>query len=158
MASVPNTTTFTLQNVVSVVGGTSLSAAFANSVDSYFDPAYKGSKNNLLNFRNYNEVVPYVEIVPPQQLLFNSNGDPYDIAYFSISSNVTWTASIYDPASIVNSWGPYSGGPNGTIYFYLAPNQHSYTKPVEIEVTDGVNAWTWGSICQDGTMDTCDYV
>jgi hypothetical protein len=52
--SVPNTTTFTLQDVTNVVGGTTLSQAFANSVDSRFDPAYKGSKNSLYNFRNYN--------------------------------------------------------------------------------------------------------
>lgn len=51
--SVPNTTTFSLQDVVNVTGGTSLSAAFTNSVDAYFDVAYKGSKDNLLNFRNY---------------------------------------------------------------------------------------------------------
>lgn len=51
--SVPNTTTFTLQDVIDVVGGTSLTAAFANSTDAYFDASYKGSKNQLLNFRNY---------------------------------------------------------------------------------------------------------
>lgn len=51
--SVPNTNTFSLQDVVNVTGGTSLQAAFDNSIDAYFDPAYKGSKNNLLNFRNY---------------------------------------------------------------------------------------------------------
>jgi hypothetical protein len=53
MATVPNTTTFSLQDVVNVVGGSSLSAAFTNAVDACFDPTYKGSKNNLLNFRNY---------------------------------------------------------------------------------------------------------
>jgi len=53
MPSVPNTNTFTLQDVVAVVGGASLSAAFANSVDAYFDAAYKGSKDRLSNFRNY---------------------------------------------------------------------------------------------------------
>lgn len=51
--NVPNTTTFSLTDVTAITGGTSLSAAFTNSVDSYFDPAYKGSKDNLLNFRNY---------------------------------------------------------------------------------------------------------
>ena len=54
--SVPNTDTFTLQDVVAVTGltgATSLTAAFAASTDSYFDPTYKGSKDNLLNFRNY---------------------------------------------------------------------------------------------------------
>ena len=51
--SVPNTNTFSLQDVVGVVGGTSLTQAFSNSVDAYFDPTYKGSKDRLSNFRNY---------------------------------------------------------------------------------------------------------
>jgi len=51
--SVPDTNTFSLQNVVAVVGGSDLITAYANSIDSYFDPVYKGSKNSLYNFRNY---------------------------------------------------------------------------------------------------------
>lgn len=51
--SVPNTNTFHLTDVTSITGGTSLSAAFSNSIDSYFDATYKGSKNRLSNFRNY---------------------------------------------------------------------------------------------------------
>ena len=55
---VPNTATFSLQNVVDIVGGTNLTQAFANSVDVLFDPAYKGAKNNLYNFRNYGTYGP----------------------------------------------------------------------------------------------------
>jgi len=51
--SVPNTNTFHLTDVTAVTGGTSLSAAFTNSTDSYFDATYKGSKDRLSNFRNY---------------------------------------------------------------------------------------------------------
>lgn len=51
--SVPNTNTFRLTDVTAITGGTSLSAAFANSNDAYFDPTYKGSKDRLSNFRNY---------------------------------------------------------------------------------------------------------
>ncbi len=56
---VPDTNTFALTDVVAAVedhaGGISdtLSDAFAHSIDSYFDSAYKGSKNSLYNFRNY---------------------------------------------------------------------------------------------------------
>lgn len=57
MSTVPDTSTFSLQDVVDVVGGTSLVAAFSNSVDSYFDPAYKGSKDALYCFRNYDTSV-----------------------------------------------------------------------------------------------------
>lgn len=57
--SVPNTDTFSLQDVYNVVHGhasgtqTNLQSCFDNSVDSYFDTNYKGSKNSLYNFRNY---------------------------------------------------------------------------------------------------------
>ena len=57
--SVPNTSTFTLQDVVAVTGGTSLTAAFANATGT-FDPAYEGSKNSLYNFRNYSQGCPAV--------------------------------------------------------------------------------------------------
>ena len=51
---VPNTTTFTLQNVVDVVDNDdNLVGVFNDAVASKFDPAYSGVKNNLLNFRNY---------------------------------------------------------------------------------------------------------
>jgi hypothetical protein len=50
---VPNTTTFALTDVTAVVGGTSLTAAYTNSTDAFFDPTYKGSKNSQYNFRNY---------------------------------------------------------------------------------------------------------
>lgn len=53
MASVPNTTNFSLTDVTAIVGGTSLTTAFTNSIDSYFDINYKGSKDRLSNFRNY---------------------------------------------------------------------------------------------------------
>ena len=52
---VPNTTTFTLQNVVDTVNPTTddLVDSFADAVASKFDDSYEGSKNQLLNFRNY---------------------------------------------------------------------------------------------------------
>ncbi|NQW35445.1 MAG: hypothetical protein HQ471_00420 [Flavobacteriales bacterium] len=53
--AVPNTTTFDLQTVVNVVNPTSddLTDCFADAIANKFDPTYSGSKNNLLNFRNY---------------------------------------------------------------------------------------------------------
>ena len=54
---VPNTTTFTLQNVVDVVDNDdNLVGVFNDAVASKFDSAYSGAKNNLLNFRNYDGV------------------------------------------------------------------------------------------------------
>ena len=53
--AVPDTTTFTLQNVVDEVNPTTddLVDCFADAVASKFDSSYEGSKNQLLNFRNY---------------------------------------------------------------------------------------------------------
>jgi hypothetical protein len=54
--SVPDTTTFALSNVIACVepSSNSLSECFADSNDGLFDIAYKGSKDRLSNFRNYN--------------------------------------------------------------------------------------------------------
>jgi hypothetical protein len=56
MGNVPDTYTFSLQDVVDVVepvGVNTLQACFDAAADSNFDPAYKGDKNSLRNFRNY---------------------------------------------------------------------------------------------------------
>ena len=51
---VPNTTTFTLQNVVDEIDNDdNLVGCFNDATASYFDSSYEGSKNQLLNFRNY---------------------------------------------------------------------------------------------------------
>lgn len=57
--AVPNTTTFNLQNVTTAVHGDTaaarnLSSAFSASIDPAFNATYKGSKNQLYNFRDYN--------------------------------------------------------------------------------------------------------
>ena len=55
--SVPDTSTFSLINVKTELGlgaTTDLSTCFKNSIDASFDINYKGSKNSLYNFRNYN--------------------------------------------------------------------------------------------------------
>ena len=53
--SVPNTDTFSLQDVIDEVNPTTddLVDCFADAIAGNFDPAYEGSKDRLLNFRNY---------------------------------------------------------------------------------------------------------
>ena len=53
--AIPDTNTFNLQNVVNEVAPISsdLSASFLAAIPAYFDSNYSGSKNSLLNFRNY---------------------------------------------------------------------------------------------------------
>lgn len=55
MAGVPDTNTFSLQDVVDIIPGvqTSLQDCFDDALADLFDPAYEGSKDALLNFRNY---------------------------------------------------------------------------------------------------------
>ena len=55
--AVPNTTTFTMDDVFDEVGYLDLVTCFSNSVDSYFNPLYKGSKDRLSNFRDYKVTV-----------------------------------------------------------------------------------------------------
>ena len=58
--AVPDTTTFTLQDVVNTVNTTTddLVDCFADAVSGSFDSSYSGSKTSLLNFRNYGGTVP----------------------------------------------------------------------------------------------------
>jgi len=58
---VPNTSTFTLQDVVNEVNPTTddLVDCFSDAILAGFDSAYEGSKNQLLNFRNYSSLSPF---------------------------------------------------------------------------------------------------
>lgn len=64
---VPDAASFKLSDVIAAVEdhagdiSNTLVTAFANSIDSYFDPAYKGSKDRQSNFRNYG---PTYEPIP----------------------------------------------------------------------------------------------
>ena len=56
LTKVPDTTTFSLRDVCDVVqpsGGDTLVDCFNEAVSGLFDANYSGSKNSLLNFRNY---------------------------------------------------------------------------------------------------------
>jgi hypothetical protein len=81
--SVPNNTVFSLQDVIAVLGcAGNLTACFTYAVDSYFDAAYKGSKTNLLNFRNYTQ--PYIS-VSNNSCRFHYNQPPYDANVVTVS-------------------------------------------------------------------------
>jgi hypothetical protein len=92
MGQVPDTTTFTLQDVVNVIGGTSLGYCITNSVDSYFDATYKGSKNDLYCFRNYTE--PYISC-NPTSVIFHYNGTVYYNSNITTVSYAKGTLSSY---------------------------------------------------------------
>jgi len=68
--AIPDTNTFSLQDVVTEINPTTddLVDCFADSVDGNFDVLYKGSKNQLLNFRNYGAVIVFI---PTYGYLYN---------------------------------------------------------------------------------------
>lgn len=102
--SVPNTNTFTLDSVKVVVGGNSLSQCFANSVDAYFDPTYKGSKDRLSNFRNY--TIPsynyasgkYITAVVYSGYIYRSND--YGSTWLQVGTSAIWRGVAMDSTAM----------------------------------------------------------
>lgn len=64
--SVPDTNTFTLQDVVNelIPFVDTLVGCFAVAIDGEFDPAYKGSKDRQSNFRNYGLGLKWIHLEP----------------------------------------------------------------------------------------------
>jgi hypothetical protein len=92
--AVPDTSTFDLQTVVNVVNPTTddLIDSFADAVASKFDSTYSGSKNELLNFRNYDaNVANTLTVITTSTLAIPS----YPLAYVDNQStntqNLTFT-------------------------------------------------------------------
>jgi hypothetical protein len=105
MGSIPNTTNFSLQDVKNVVHQNDLASCLIYAVDAYFDPAYKGSKNNLLNFRNYQE--PYISC-SPTSCRYHNNKVPYD----SPSTTVSYAQGTYTYSWTTGSHFTYSKSGN----------------------------------------------
>ena len=89
--AVPDTTTFTLQDVVTEVNPTTddLVDCFADAVASKFDSNYSGSKNSLLNFRNYGAVTltTFHLTVNTPKSTFACYGTANNVAYHNGGSN-----------------------------------------------------------------------
>lgn len=73
--AVPNTTTFSLQDVINELGITSnksLSNCFTLAIDGLFDSSYKQSKTELDDFRNYNAGLTLVQFQMTSQKYFTN--------------------------------------------------------------------------------------
>lgn len=79
MATVPDTTTFNLQNVVDAVNPTTddLIDCFNDADMDLFDQAYYDTGNDMLEFRNYGETEKdYIYFYLPGPFSFNATGTP----------------------------------------------------------------------------------
>ena len=141
MASVPNTATFSLTDVNVVLGQTNLVSCLAVAVDWCFNPAYKGSKNSLLNFRDYNTArIPVVTMTGLENnggsASFNlvSNG-PITMTYtLTADSATTRSATLSLGGSVVNTCSTGTakhGTKTGAITFASASTQ-SFTLSVGV--------------------------
>lgn len=143
--AIPNTTTFTLVNVcdeLNLIGADrNLVKCFSSANPNYFDPAYSGSKNSLLNFRDYGSHDKPVFIITPLDIEFtiwSSSAVIFDMwvehdsgIVASIGQPSSWISSIKESGSLTLSWfkvylNAYPGGstlPNpryGSITVYLS--------------------------------------
>ena len=77
--AVPNTTTFTLQDVVDEINPTTddLVDCFADANASGFDATYEGSKNQLLNFRNYSHITTEGPNFPSSSTSVSDSGEAW---------------------------------------------------------------------------------
>ena len=125
--AVPNTDTFTLQNVVDAVIPTTddLSDCFNDAVSGQFDPAYEGNKDNLLNFRNYGNQSSGTGVVTVNNSLFQTGSysylPPAGLGYYAAqvkSTNGSGTGMLanIELTTILN------GNPNPT-YFWSGQYQ-----------------------------------
>ena len=86
---VPDTTTFTLQNVVDVVNPTTddLVDCFSDAFTLKFDTNYSGSKDQLLNFRNYDNF----------RTAFSASTASKDPCALSLNQTYYWNRTFVDP-------------------------------------------------------------
>jgi len=99
MAGVPDTATFSLQDVVNVIplAQSSLQDCFDDAVDDFFDPTYKGSKDALLNFRNYGgSVGMYFQYVIANDGFIDHNDFGWSTVRSAASGSTLYTASQYE--------------------------------------------------------------
>ena len=118
--AVPDTTTFTLQDVVTEVNPTTddLVDCFADAVSSKFDSNYSGSKNSLLNFRNYGAVTLttfHLTVNTPKSTLA-CDGTANNVAYHNGGSN---TIAAVGDTVYSNSTGTttYPAGTYGQTFY-----------------------------------------
>jgi hypothetical protein len=116
--TVPDTNTFTLDNVRFAVGAgyVTLADCFAYADPTYFDPNYSGSKNSLLNFRNYHPPVGASLSIDNQLVEFNTT--PVNAICYGYSRTINVTCSGSWNVTRSDIWfncSPVGGTGNGSV-------------------------------------------
>jgi hypothetical protein len=112
---VPDTHTFSEQNVVDVVTPVveSLDGSFDDSIVSYFDPAYEGAKDRLSNFRNYGPNITPVTVRSDGSYISGGSVHYYSTSLFAvnpsfiIARNQT-VGQIEEYVTKMNCWVDYT--------------------------------------------------
>ena len=97
--AVPNTNTFSLQDVVTELGITSnksLTNCFAQASSFAFDPNYQELKDQLDDFRNYNGIP---SALPTKSYTLSFSGSSQSSGACSLSTSVTRTVYFKSNAS-----------------------------------------------------------
>lgn len=153
--SVPDTNTFSLDDVRVVLGlppGISLIQCFANADDAGFDPAYEGSKNSLLNFRNYaKQATNTLSVDPTSGSTDQTSGSTQLFVY----SNTDWTATSTQ-AWLTITPDPTTG--NGNANFTVSWTANTGSSPrsgsISLQTTSGTPTRFAGfSLLQLGDLD-----
>ena len=131
--AVPNNTSFSLQDVCDSVSGAQddLQECFAEASAANFNPSYSGSKNSLLNFRDYEAASAETLTISPTNYTETSG----NVGSFTltITSNTAWTIS--DNATWVTISSP-SGSGNASRTVSMGANTGSF-RSATITVTTG---------------------
>lgn len=151
MAQVPDTNTFSQQDVTNVVGPNNLSDCFTNSYATYFNSLY-GSKTmnpkSLYGFRDYGPkfTVSTISISSITSSSFTANCEILDCEGITVTSRGVVWATHTAPTTGDNSWangsgcGPYSVSPYN-VSGSILPNTTYYVKAYAVrtggEVTYG---------------------
>ncbi|QQO97345.1 BACON domain-containing protein [Maribacter phage Colly_1] len=143
--AVPNTTTFTLANVCDEIGLTGSNRTLQSCINSAeargYNSSYSGSKNSLLNFRDY-ETPSTADTLSISPTTYSNTSGFTDSFVVSVISNTSWTVSDNQTWITLSS---SSGSGNGSITVNLSSNGTGSTRY-------GVVVFTTGDISRTVTV------
>jgi hypothetical protein len=158
-SQVPNTTTFTLQDVENAIPGTqgNLQQCFTDAIPGYFDATYSGSKNSLLNFRNYGACPAYVSSGSFTTL---SSANSLSVTYPAVSAGdfVFIAAGHYSSSAMsISGWSILSSASHSSFrytIFYKHFSSSDAGGSVSVTSSDYVNKFATAHKIKANTTNT----